>query len=73
MGSAAAPELSPVSDWPRPTRSWFTVAVLTLGYTVSFIDRTILSLLIDPIKADLALSDTQIALLQGLASGCSIS
>ncbi|MES2054841.1 MAG: MFS transporter [Pseudomonadota bacterium] len=57
------------ADWPSPARSWFAVAVLTLGYTVSFVDRTILSLLIDPIKADLGLSDTQIALLQGLAFG----
>lgn len=57
------------ADWPSPARSWFAVTVLTLGYTVSFVDRTILSLLIDPIKADLGLSDTQIALLQGLAFG----
>ncbi|MES2339809.1 MAG: MFS transporter [Pseudomonadota bacterium] len=60
---------SSTTDWPSPTRSWFAVAVLTLGYTVSFVDRTILSLLIDPIKADLGLSDTQIGLLQGLAFG----
>ena len=32
-------------------------------------DRTIRSLLIEPIKADLALNDTQIALVQGLAFG----
>lgn len=43
--------------------------MLTFAYIVSFTDRTIISLLIDPIKADLALSDTQIALLQGLAFG----
>lgn len=57
----------PETPWPRATTAWFTVAVLTLGYTVSFVDRTILSLMIDPIKKDLDLSDTQIALLQGLA------
>lgn len=69
-GAAPASTIAaPAADWPAPARSWFAVAVLTLGYTVSFIDRTILSLLIDPIKADLALSDTQIALLQGLAFG----
>jgi MFS family permease len=45
------------------------VAVLTLAYIVSFVDRTILSLLIEPIKDDLGLSDTQIALVQGLAFG----
>lgn len=70
MATAAA-ALPPAStaDWPTPARSWFAVAVLTLGYVVSFVDRTILSLMIDPIKADLGLTDTQIALLQGLAFG----
>lgn len=70
MTTAAVPPVSTrPADWPSPGRGWFAVGVLTLGYTVSFIDRTILSLLIDPIKADLLLSDTQIALLQGLAFG----
>lgn len=73
--ASAAPPLSPAAipqvetPWPNPARSWFAVAVLTLGYVVSFVDRTLLSLLIDPIKADLGLSDTEIALLQGLAFG----
>ncbi len=53
--------------WPSPARAWWAVAVLTFAYIVSFVDRTILSLLIEPIKADLALSDTQIALVQGFA------
>ena len=35
--------------------------------TVSFIDRQILNLLVEPIKADLLLSDIQIATVQGLA------
>lgn len=38
-----------------------------LAYVVSFIDRQILSLMVDPIKADLGLSDFQVSLLQGLA------
>lgn len=53
--------------WPSPARAWWAVAVLTFAYVVSFVDRTILSLLIEPIKHDLALSDTQIALVQGMA------
>jgi MFS family permease len=55
--------------WPSPGRAWWTVAVLTFTYIVSFVDRTILGLLIEPIKADLALSDTQIGLVQGMAFG----
>lgn len=55
--------------WPSPGRAWWTVLVLTLAYVISFVDRTILSLLIEPIKADLSMSDTQIALIQGFAFG----
>jgi MFS family permease len=55
--------------WPTPGRAWWTVAVLTFTYIVSFVDRTILGLLIEPIKLDLALNDTEIGLLAGLAFG----
>lgn len=41
--------------------------VLTTAYTVSFIDRQILALLIAPIRRDLHISDTQVSLLIGLA------
>ena len=37
------------------------------AYTVSFIDRQILSLLVQPIRRDLGISDTQISLLAGIA------
>ncbi|RZJ93583.1 MAG: MFS transporter [Brevundimonas sp.] len=55
------------APWPTPWRAWSTVIVLMLAYTVSFVDRTIISLLVEPIKADLHLTDTQLSLLQGLA------
>jgi MFS family permease len=55
--------------WPKPARAWWTVAVLTFTYIISFVDRTVLGLLIEPIKADLALSDTQIGLVVGMAFG----
>src|SRR5688572_1402566 len=47
--------------------AWFVVFVLMVCYTLSFIDRQILSLLVGPIKQDLGISDTRIGLLQGLA------
>lgn len=47
--------------------AWLVVAVLMLAYTLSFLDRQILALLVTDIKADLDISDTQIGLLQGLA------
>ncbi|MEQ8485143.1 MAG: MFS transporter [Pseudomonadales bacterium] len=48
-------------------RAWGALGVLMLAYTVSFVDRTILSLLIPPIQQDLGISDTQISLLAGFA------
>lgn len=53
--------------WPRPAYSWYVVGVLLLAYTLSFIDRMILSLLVAPIRAALDISDTQVSLLIGLA------
>ncbi|MFO1428036.1 MAG: MFS transporter [Steroidobacteraceae bacterium] len=50
-----------------PAYAWFVVAVLGLANCVSFIDRLILSLLVQPIKAELQLSDTQFSLLAGAA------
>jgi len=47
--------------------SWYVVGVLMLAAVVSFIDRQILSLLIEPIRRDLEISDTQVSLLAGLA------
>jgi len=43
------------------------VVLLTLIYTVSFIDRQILALMIGPIRRDFGISDTQVSLLIGLA------
>ena len=61
----AAPE--PEAPWPNPLYAWFVVGVLMLAYMNSFIDRQILSLLVEPIRADLGISDTQVSLLAGLA------
>jgi MFS family permease len=50
-------------------KSWYVVGILTLAYVSSFIDRQVLSLLVEPIKRDLQISDTQISLLMGLSFG----
>ena len=51
----------------RPRRQRWLVIVLTLAAVMAVIDRTILSLLFDPIKNDLGFSDTQMALVFGFA------
>ena len=52
-----------------PLRAWGSVFVLVFISMVSYFDRVLMSLMIDPIKADLNITDFQISLLQGLAFG----
>lgn len=52
---------------PLTWRAWFTTILLMLTATLAFIDRTILNLLVEPIKAELGFSDTQMGVLQGVA------
>jgi MFS family permease len=51
----------------RYTYEWYVVVICMLGYVFSFIDRQVLALMIEPIKRDLHLSDTQFSLLHGFA------
>ncbi|WP_342246361.1 MFS transporter [Pseudomonas sp. OTU5201] len=49
--------------------AWVTTTTLAVAMVISFIDRFALSLLVEPIKASLTISDSQIGLLHGLAFG----
>ena len=51
----------------RYVYEWYVVAICMVAYIFSFVDRQILALMIEPIKHDLQLSDTQFSLLHGLA------
>lgn len=55
------------TNYPKPSVAWACVAVLVVAYALSFVDRLILTLLVDPIRQDLQLSDVQISLLQGFS------
>ena len=46
---------------------WYALAILLIVYVFNFIDRSILSILAQAIKEDLALSDSQLGFLGGLA------
>lgn len=59
--------LPPLPVFPRPLVAWGMVAALFVAYILAFIDRMLIGLLVEPIKAELGLSDTAISLLQGLA------
>ena len=41
------------------------LAILTAAYMLSFMDRYVMNLMLDPIKNDLHLTDTQVSLLAG--------
>jgi MFS family permease len=60
-------ETSTGSALPRAGYAWYMVALLLLAYMLSFIDRQIIALLVDPIRRDLAITDFQFSLLHGLA------
>jgi MFS family permease len=63
MATSAAP-----ATGPRGTAyAWYVVVVLYLAYTFSYVDRTILTLMVKPIRASLQVTDTEISLLHGLA------
>lgn len=46
---------------------WILLALLWVTYLLSSLDRIVINLLVEPIKADFGLTDTQISLLQGPA------
>jgi predicted MFS family arabinose efflux permease len=48
-------------------RRWYVLAVLVAAVTLSYIDRYALAILIQPVKRDLRLTDTQIGWLLGFA------
>lgn len=47
--------------------AYISLFVLTIAYSFNFIDRQLIAILQEPIKAELALSDTQLGLLSGFA------
>ncbi len=59
-----------LNEPPRVTwRTHLSLALLALVYIFSYIDRQVIAILIEPIKAEFGASDTQIGLLTGLAFG----
>lgn len=65
--SAANAPLLDESGYPSRSYAWIVVAILIATAILSYTDRQVLSLLVDPIRAELHISDTQISLLLGTA------
>jgi MFS family permease len=59
-------------DRPEPKISpgaWYSLVLLTLVYTFNNVDRRVVSIVIEPLKAEFGLTDGQMGLLTGLALG----
>lgn len=59
--------MTSTSTPPSPARARWALAVLTLAYVFSFLDRIVINLLVEPMRRDLGFSDVQISLLMGLS------
>ena len=80
MSEAVQSSVSPASAGQAADGTWavplvssgfrsYALVVLMVVYTINFLDRSIVSILAEPIKDDLKISDTQLGLLTGLAFG----
>lgn len=57
------------TEKPAVTRgyAWYVVGLVCALYVLSYLDRLILGLLVQPIQADISVSDTEMSLLFGMA------
>lgn len=63
--SGAAGGVAPSQGFTAAYRN-YALFVLMLGYTANYVDRQILAILLEPIKQDLGVSDTQLGFLSGI-------
>ncbi|HKJ73625.1 MAG TPA: MFS transporter [Alphaproteobacteria bacterium] len=61
------PPPSADDGYPSSAYGWYVVFILFFAYTIAFVDRQIMAFLVDPIRHDLAITDFEFSLLQGLA------
>jgi predicted MFS family arabinose efflux permease len=65
-----ASQTTPVGPPPAlSSRRWLALAVITLIYSCNFLDRTVVSLVAEPLRAEFGLTDSELGLLTGLAFG----
>lgn len=50
-----------------PFHSWYTLGLLTLIYLCHAVDRSVISIVLEPLKQEFGISDSQVGILTGLA------
>lgn len=63
--AAAATGAERDGDWPASSIAWYATSLMMLSYFLAYVDRSVINLLIEPIKRDLGLSDTEISFIVG--------
>jgi MFS family permease len=56
-----------------PAYAWYVAALMMLTYAVQHIDRQIMAVILEPVKREFGLADTQLGLLSGLAFAAAYS
>src|SRR5690242_2003868 len=57
------------ASWPSPARAWYAVAIFGATVFTLFGNQFLVALMIEPIRLDTHLTDNQVALIFGGASG----
>jgi MFS family permease len=65
--SLRAPSDARSANRSSSARAYVALAILTLAYVFSFVDRIVVNLLVEPMRRDLGLSDIEISLLMGFS------
>lgn len=65
--NGGAPATATAEEQSVPAYSWYALGVLVLVYVLNFVDRQILSILANDIKADLQVDDAYLGFLYGTA------
>jgi MFS family permease len=68
IGSPSVADASSAA-WPSPARAWYAVAIFGATVFTLFGNQFLVALMIEPIRLDTHLSDNQVALIFGGASG----
>jgi MFS family permease len=52
--------------FPKPVYAWLVVGALVIAALIAFVDRQVVAIVVDPMKADLGIGDTEIGWLYGV-------
>jgi MFS family permease len=67
VSNPEVPAFAKPSPRPSPAVAWLTIAVLFIYSVFAMVDRQIMTMLVDPIRRDLGISDVQASLLLGFS------